>query len=424
MKATMQQQSSAAARRTVQVIGAGVVGTCTALYLQREGYDVTLIDRGGPGEGCTFGNAGNLGLASCVPASLPGLLPNVPRLLLDPDEPLTIRWRRLPQLLPWFWRFIKAGDRAEVERIADARHSLLQSLFDAYEPLLKDAGATDLVKREGILHFFEDAKYFAASEYVIDMRRRRGIRVEIVNGDQARELEPQLSKNVVGGVLLPDVAYTVDPWKMTAMLAKSFVTKGGTLVRETVRGLSPQGDGPVTVTTDRTSRTTDMVVIAAGADSRWMAKQAGVSVPLEAERGYHVQYPNPGFKLRMAVNSRDRHVAITPMEGGIRFTSIAEFAGTTAPSNPRHWAVIEKKAKALFPHLQTEGASRWSGNRPSMPDSKAVIGHAPQHKSVLLAFGHDHTGIAMGAITGRMIAHLAAGRIPNVDLSPFRPDRF
>ncbi len=420
----MANETTSAHGRTVQVIGAGIVGTCTALYLQREGFDVTLIDRGGPGEGCTFGNAGNLGLASCVPASLPGLLPTVPRLLLDPDEPLTIRWRRLPVLLPWFWRFIRAGRRDSVEQIADARHSLLQSLFEAYEPLLKEAGAENLVKREGILHIFEDAKYFASSEYVIDLRRRRGIRVEIVDGDRARELEPQLGAGVVGGVLLPDVAYTLDPWLMTAKLAQSFVAKGGRLVRETVKDIEPKSATSVTVATDHTTRTTNFVVIAAGADSRWMARKVGVRVPLEAERGYHVQYPNPGFKMKMAVNSRDRHVAVTPMEGGIRFTSIAEFAGTDTPPNPRHWAVIEKKAKALFPHLGTEGASRWSGNRPSMPDSKPVIGHAPGHPSVLLAFGHDHVGIALGAVTGRLIAHLAAGRKPNVDLTPFRPDRF
>jgi D-amino-acid dehydrogenase len=142
--------------RTALVIGAGIVGVCSALYLQREGLRVTLIDRTGPGKGATEGNAGNLGVASCVPASLPGMLPSVPRLLLDPEEPLSVPWTKLLGMTPWFLRFALAGRRQRVEDIADARYSLLSKLFEAYDPLLSESGAETLIRRDGLLQIFEE----------------------------------------------------------------------------------------------------------------------------------------------------------------------------------------------------------------------------------------------------------------------------
>jgi D-amino-acid dehydrogenase len=415
---------SETAEHSALVIGAGIIGVCSALYLQREGLRVTLVDRTGPGKGATEGNAGNLGVASCVPASLPGMLPSVPRLLLDPEEPLSVPWARLPSMVPWFLRFALAGRRQRVEEIADARYTLLSRLFDAYDPLLADAGAETLIRRDGLLHIFEDAKYLASSQYVIDLRRRRGIQVREISGDEAREMEPALGPGIVGAVFLPDVAVTVNPLRLAQVLAKSFVRQGGTLLTETVKGFELGAEGTPRVVTDVATHAPDLIVLAAGAWSRPLAAQLGCKLPLVAERGYHVMFPEPGIQLRMCVNSRDRHVAVTPMEHGLRFSSIAEFTDPDAPPNPAHTNVIERKAKSLFPTLNVEGATRWVGPRPSLPDSKPVIGPAPRHPNVLFAFGHDHIGIAVAAITGKLIGELAAGRPPSIDLTPFRPDRF
>ncbi len=410
--------------RTALVIGAGIVGVCSALYLQREGLRVTLIDRTGPGKGATEGNAGNLGVASCVPASLPGMLPSVPRLLLDPEEPLSVPWTKLLGMTPWFLRFALAGRRQRVEDIADARYSLLSKLFEAYDPLLSESGAETLIRRDGLLQIFEDAKYLAESKYVIDLRRRRGIRIQEMSGNEAREMEPALGPGIVGAVFLPDVAVTVNPLRLAQVLAENFVRQGGTLLTETVKGFEFAAEGPPRVVTDGATHTPDLIVLAAGAWSKPLAAQLGCKLPLAAERGYNLMFPEPGIQLRMCINSRDRHVAVTPMEHGLRCSSIAEFTDPDAPLNPAHTDVIERKAKALFPTLNTEGATRWVGPRPSLPDSKPVIGPAPRHPNVLFAFGHDHIGIAVGAITGKLIGELAGGRPPSVDLAPFRPDRF
>ena len=200
----MAQSTADGAERRAAVIGAGIIGTCCALYLQREGFQVTLIDKGAPGEGCTLGNSGGLGIASVVPLSVPGILAKVPRMLLDPLQPLTIRWADLPRSLPWLIRFLANSARGRVEEVADARNALLSKLFDAYAPLLAEAGAEDLIKRNGALSVHERENGHAADHYETDLRRRRGIRVEAVSGDEVREMEPALGPAIKGGLFFPD----------------------------------------------------------------------------------------------------------------------------------------------------------------------------------------------------------------------------
>ena len=187
---------------------------------------------------------------------------------MDPEEPLSVPWARLPAMVPWFLRFALAGRRRRVEEIADARYSLLSRLFDAYEPLLADAGAESLIRRDGLLHIFEDAKYLAGSQYVIDLRRRRGIRVHEISGDEAREMEPALGPGVVGAVFLPDVAVTVNPLRLAQVLAESFVRQGGTLLTETVKGFELGAEGTPRVVTDAATHAPDLIVLAAGAWSQ------------------------------------------------------------------------------------------------------------------------------------------------------------
>jgi D-amino-acid dehydrogenase len=166
------------------------------------------------------------------------------------------------------------------------------------------------------------------------------------------------------------------------------------------------------------------VVLAAGVWSRPLAAQLGTQVPLEAERGYHVMFANPGFALQRALVSADRNVSLAHMVEGIRATGIAEFAAPDAPPDMANARLVQRQAQALIPGLKGEPASRWMGPRPSHPDSKPVIGRSPRHANVFFAFGHDHLGLTMAGITGKLVAELATGKPTSVDLSPFRPDRF
>lgn len=411
-------------QKTVTVVGAGIVGVCCALHLQREGFKVRLVEKGEPGMKASFGNSGSFGTASCVPFAMPGVLKKVPKMLFDSESPLKLRWSHVPRALPWFLRFIAASRPSRVEEIAAARNSLLVHTHAGYAPLIEGADASKWVDNNGLMMVFENETTFEGAAYALDLRRRNGVHMDILDGNEARQMEPALSKKVIKAVSLPDVSRTIDPFRLTESLAKDFVRRGGEIVNGEVRGFEIGPDGPTRIVTDRGPLEVETVVIAAGVWSRPLAKQLGTSVPLEAERGYHVMFANQDFALKRALVSADRNVSLAHMHEGIRATGVAEFAAPDAPPDMRNAEMVKRQAMALVPGLKGEPASQWMGPRPSHPDSKPVIGRSPRHKNVLFAFGHDHLGLTMAGITGKLVAELATGKPTTVDLAPFRPDRF
>ncbi|WP_422001844.1 NAD(P)/FAD-dependent oxidoreductase [Reyranella sp.] len=410
--------------RHATVIGGGIVGICCALHLQRQGFGVRLVERGEPGRAASFGNSGSFGTASCVPFALPGVLKRVPRMLLDPESPLKLRWNHVPRALPWFRRFVEASRPERVEAIAAARNSLLIQALAGYAPLIEAADAGRWVAHDGLMMTFESEAAFAAAAYALDLRRRNGVHMDILDGNEARQMEPALSPRIVRAVSLPDVSRTIDPFRLCEALAADFVRRGGEIASAEARGFAIGPEGPVRLLTDGAPIDVETVVIAAGVWSRSLAAQLGTHVPLEAERGYHVMFADPGFALRRAVVSADRSVSISHMHEGIRATGVSEIAAPDAPADMRIADRITRHARALLPDLGGEPASRWMGPRPSHPDSKPVIGRSPHHRNVFFAFGHDHLGLTMAGITGQLVAELATGRPTTVDLEPFRPDRF
>jgi D-amino-acid dehydrogenase len=411
-------------QQSITVIGAGIVGVCCALHLQREGFTVRLVEKGEPGMKASFGNSGSFGTASCVPFALPGVLKKVPKMLFDFESPLKLRWSHVPKALPFFLRLIEASRPSRVEEIAAARNSLLVHTHAGYAPLIEGADASKWVDHNGLMMVFESDAAFEGASYALDLRRRHGVHMDILDGNEARQMEPALAKSVIKAVSLPDVSRTIDPFRLTESLAQDFLRRGGEIVNAEVRGFEIGSEGPTKILTDRGPLDVEQVVLAAGVWSRPLARQLGTSVPLEAERGYHVMFANQDFALKRALVSADRSVSLAHMHEGIRATGVAEFAAPDAPPDMRIADMVMRHARQLVPGLTGEPASRWMGPRPSHPDSKPVIGRSPRHRNVFFAFGHDHLGLTMAGITGKLVAELATGKPTTVDLAPFRPDRF
>lgn len=413
------------AEPTITVIGAGMVGTCCALHLQNEGFAVTLLDRGDPGEGASRGNLGAFGVASCPPLAMPGVLGKVPGMLLDAESPLKLRWGHAVRALPWFLRFVANARRERVEAIAAARQSLLDHVHEGIDPLVDEAGAGHLMNRTGLMFTFESEETFQGAAYAFDLRRRNGVWLDLLDGDEARQVQPALSKNVVRAYRVADFSHTVDPLRLVQALADLFRRRGGAVLRREVRGFEIGPDGRVrAIRTGDGDLPVERVVVAAGVWSRRLAALLGTKVPLEAERGYHVMFNGTDVKMNGGIISVDRSVAVTPMMDGIRAGGIAEFAAPEAAPDFANARLVRRHAEALFPALGSERLTEWMGPRPSHPDSKPVIGRSPRHPNAWFAFGHDHLGLTMGGITGKLISELAAGKAPGIDLAPFRPDRF
>jgi D-amino-acid dehydrogenase len=414
-----------ASGRKAIVIGAGIVGACTAAYLKRDGFAVDLIERDEVGRSASYGNAGNIGVTSFTPHSTPGLIWKVPGMLFNPDEALEVRWSYFPRALPFFIRFLLAGRPDRVQKIADARKELLTRVYAAYKPLLDDTGVNNLIVKHGKLFTYGSPQSFEAGKLDRDIRRSRGVEIIDLDEDQIRQQEPALAGGAVKrAILIPEIGHAPDPLRLTQSIAEAFVRNGGRVLRETARAIEMSADGKPTVVTDKGSHTADIAVISAGAWSNTLAKPLGAKVPMETERGYHLMFPDPRVELRRPFLSNDRNVTMTPMDKGIRITSFAEFGGLEAPPTWKLADRLVKHARELVPGINTEKAERWMGHRPSTPDSLPVIDRCKRHPSVYYAYGHGHTGLTLGAITGRLIADLVAGRDPAMDLTPYRADRF
>jgi len=409
----------------IAVIGNGIVGTCTAAWLQRDGHRITFIDPLGPGEACSFGNAGSLSPSACLPVGMPGMWRKLPRWLLDPLGPLTVRWRYAPWVLPWLLRMQQHSSRAEVTRIATALRSLLTPIFDCYEPLLEHAQAQALVRRSGCLYVYSSRDTAAQWKWGMDLRRSLGVQLRDVERDELEQLEPDLKGRFRFGLLAPENGSTVDPAQLVAALHAQCLRDGAVHLRRRATGFERTGGRVSAVQMEGAEPlAVDGVVVAAGAWSRALAAQLGDRVPLETQRGYHVTVRSSNLQLRHTVMAVEHNLMVNPMAMGLRLAGTVEFAGLKAPPNYERAQALLRQGQALFPHLDTSEVTQWMGHRPCMPDSLPVIGATRGADNAWLAFGHGHMGMCMGASTGREVAHLVAGRAPQVDLAPFSPQRF
>jgi len=408
----------------VTVIGAGIVGITCAYDLRKEGHDVTVLDREPPGQGCSFGNAGLLARSSFMPVGGPGTLLAVPGYLLDPLGPLAIRWSYLPRMLPWLLRYIRSCAADNVHAAAAALQVLTDPTVDEFEKLAAEIGRSDLVQVSDYLYVFESQKAFGKMDAEIRFREAKGTKVERLVGDQIHVLEPDLADRYRYAYQILDHGFTYDPEGLVKALAEAFVRAGGEIRQCEVRDVEIGPDGPTGVVTDQGTLAVEKLVVAAGAFSGPFAERVGAPVPLDTERGYHVTLPDPGVRVSRPIMSGEGHFLVTPMAMGLRIAGTVEFAGVHAPPNYARARVLLTHGRRMFPGLNTDDHTEWMGRRPTLPDSLPVIGHAPKFANVVLAFGHQHVGLTCAPRTAKIVSDLIGGRTPNIDLSPYRADRF
>jgi D-amino-acid dehydrogenase len=414
--------------RHVTVIGAGVVGMATALTLQRDGYAVTVIDRLGPGEATSFGNAGGLAVTEMQPVSLPSTIWKVPGWLTDPEGPLAIRPAHLPRLAPWLWRFWRAGRMARVTEIANAQAALNDRARADWSPLLKAAGLEDQVKSNGALTLYRTEKGYRADALSWKLRRERGVETHEIGGEEIRQLEPDIGPGFFRGVLLPDWGHVLDPKRIVTGLAERFVGDGGEIIRAEVTGLRLEGRRVAALETGDGERAVDLLVVCAGAWSGRIAAWLGDKVALESERGYHVTLPAAATSLRRMLIMGEDQFVMTPMSMGLRLAGTVEMGGLDAEPNMARARVLLTKARRVLPGLQREGAeegkTEWSGHRPATPDTIPVISASANADNVFHGFGHGHLGLTQAAVTGRLLADLIGERKTGLRVSDYRVDRF
>ena len=405
-----------------------MVGVCAASYLQRDGHDVFLVEAGEPGHGASFGNAGALNASSVTPVSLPGVLWNVPGWLFDPLAPLSLRWRYLPTIAPWLMRFVRAGTSAKVHAQARALRPLVGATLEALAPLVREAGAEDLVHRLGHLYVYRSPQGPEKERLAWELRRENGVVVDEFDADGLRQLEPALSRDYVRGLLVRENGHTSNPLALVERLLDQVLRQGGRLEQARARGFRLDGARLKAIRTDRGEFAADAAVVCAGAWSKPLSTGLGDRVPLETERGYHLMIRDPEIMPRIPTADADGKFVATPMQTGLRFAGTVELGGLAAPPDWRRARILLDQGRRMLPglaaHHDDKRLSLWMGHRPSLPDSLPALGPSRASPDVIYAFGHGHVGMTAAPMTGKVVADLIAGRPPSIDISPFSPSRF
>lgn len=408
----------------VIVAGAGIVGVSCAIWLQRAGMDVTLVDRAGPASGTSHGNAGVLAAGAVVPVTVPGLARKGPGMLFDPDQPLFLRWSYLPRLLPFLRRYLNYATDAHVDLYGHAMGSLLHDSVDQHLALAKGTGAERFIGREDYCFGYQTRAMFEADAYAWSKRRAAGVVYDVISGDDYRAIDPVLGDQFEVVVRCHNHGRISDPGAYVQALAEHFVSQGGSLKISTISDIETDEGDITALITEQCRMQADHIVLALGPWSKEIAHKLAVKVPFESERGYHIELVNPSAMPKNPMMVASGKFVLSPMEGRIRAAGVIEFGGLDAPASKPPFELLKRQVAELLPDVTYDHIVEWMGHRPAPADSLPLIGANTAKGRSYSAFGHQHVGLTGGPKTGRIIADLIRGETPNMDLSPFDPMKY
>ena len=410
--------------KTIAIIGAGIVGVSTAIWLQRDGHKVILIDREGPAAGASHGNGGVLASCSIIPVAVPGLLRKAPGMLFSPDQPLFMKWSYLPKLMPWLVSFLKTTNETAVRRRAAALAPIIGDSLADHQALAAGTGAEKWIEPSDYLFLYRDRAHYDSDALGWSVRKEHGFAWEILEGEAFRAYDPIFAQTIGLAARVGDHGRIRDPGAYVKALAAHAEAQGAKVIRAEVTDFVRENGQVTGLRAGGETIACDAVALCTGAWSKVLAAKLGLKAPLESERGYHLELWEPSVMPRAPVMVASGKFVATPMEGRLRLAGVVEFGGLDAPPSRAPFDLLERNIRAAIPGLTWKKTVEWMGHRPSMADSIPVIGEVPNLAGAFVAFGHDHVGLTGGPRTGRIVAQLMSKTTPNIDLSPYSPARF
>lgn len=409
--------------KSIIVVGAGIVGVSTAIWLQREGHQVTLIDKNEPAAGASFGNAGVMATGSVVPVTVPGLIQKAPKLLFNSDQPLFLRWSYLPKLLPFLNKYLRHANSQSVDRISVGLHQLLQDTPDQHFALAEGTPAEKFIKRGDYLFVYENEEAYKADSYAWGVRKSRGVDVVELDKEALARYQPVTKDRFDYGVQCRQHGKVSDPGAYVKTLAEHFISEGGTFQKAELTGFDIENGECKSLKTEQGNLTADKYIVTTGAWSSAWAKALGVTVPMESERGYFIEFVNPSMTFETPMMVASGKFVVHSMLGRMRCSGVIEFGGLNKIVSKSPIALLKRQMVKLFPDLSYDYINEWLGHRPAPADSLPIIGESPNANNVILGYGHHHVGMSSGPKTGRWLAALASNKVVKEDLSVYAANR-
>ena len=410
--------------KTIIVIGAGIVGVSTAIWLQRSGFKVTIIDQKGPATGASHGNAGILAASSIIPVPNPSLIKKLPFYLLSKDSPVFFKMSYLPKMFPFLISYLSKSNLREVNKYAERMTPLIFDTVCQHKSLAKGTGAEKFISYQDYCFGYETEENFLNDKKVWKLRQKHGLPFEVVNGNEFSNFDPFYKDLFDVIVKCKNHGKINDPGLYVKTLCDHFLSQGGELIISKVNDISSKNLNDVIVKIESDTLIANKIVVATGAWSKKILKKFKIKMPLESERGYHVEYLEPNFYPKVPMMLTSKKFVITPMDGRIRVAGLVEFAGLKTLKRKPPLNLLKNKIKDLFPNLKCKEKIEWLGHRPALVDSLPMLGYLDKNKQILVAFGHQHLGLTAGAKTGRIVSDLIIGNDIKLKISNYRPNRF
>ena len=410
--------------KTIIVIGAGIVGGSTAIWLQRSGFKVTIIDQKGPATGASHGNAGILAASSIIPVPNPSLIKKLPFYLLSKDSPVFFKMSYLPKMFPFLISYLSKSNLREVNKYAERMTPLIFDTVCQHKSLAKGTGAEKFISYQDYCFGYETEENFLNDKKVWKLRQKHGLPFEVVNGNEFSNFDPFYKDLFDVIVKCKNHGKINDPGLYVKTLCDHFLSQGGELFISKVNDISSKNLNDAIVKIESDSLIANKIVVATGAWSKKILKKFKIKMPLESERGYHVEYVEPNFYPKVPMMLTSKKFVITPMDGRIRVAGLVEFAGLKTLKRKPPLNLLKNKIKDLFPNLKCKEKIEWLGHRPALVDSLPMLGYLDKNKQILVAFGHQHLGLTAGAKTGRIVSDLIIGNDIKLKISNYRPNRF
>lgn len=410
------------------VLGAGMVGVCTALALQQRGHAVILIDRTRPGRETSYGNAGIIQREAVRPYAFPRDIVTLARIATGISNDAHYHLHALQGVAPQLFRYWAASAPRRYADVVTAYSHLIEHCLVEHAAWIAPAGATDLIRKTGWLQVYRSGPAFdTAAAQATELAREHGLACGVLDSAALAVAQPVLKKAMAGAVHWQDPWAVQDPGELVARYARLFLERGGRFAIGDAMTLRADGAGWAvdtgTAGEPRAPVRGEHAVVALGPWADVLTRRLGYRLPLFVKRGYHRHYTGESMPS-MPMLDVERGALLAPMARGLRITTGAEFARQDAPATPVQLRRAEKSAREIVVLGQPVEALPWLGSRPCTADMLPVLGAAPRHPGLWFNFGHAHQGFTLGPVTGRLLAELISGEMPFVDPTPYLAQRF
>jgi D-amino-acid dehydrogenase len=414
-------------KMSVTIIGGGVIGLCSAYYLQKEGYEITVIDRGDITDGCSFGNMGYMSPSHFIPLASPGIIAEGVKHMLSSSSPFYIKPRLNWQLMQWGYHFWKNSNATTVKKNAPHLNNLLQLSRGLINEMRNEIGDVFEMAEKGCLMMCKQQKTLEHEFHLADDAEKFGLKVERLHKDAVQELEPDVELDVAGAVLFKDDCH-FNPGKMMIAL-KNYLEKKGVKFKlnTTVNGFEKSNNKITAIITDHGKFDCEQIILAAGSWLPLLAKMAGIHLLLQAGKGYSHTYQHIEKNIKYPAILVDGRCAITPWGHQLRIGGTMELSGINNKVMLSRMQGIYDSARNFYPGLQIDfppADKIWNGLRPVTPDGLPYIGKTTAYENMIIAGGHAMLGISEGTGTGKLVSEMIANKKLSIDTLAFSPARY